>query len=124
MHPRYPMAGHVLPVIFSWHLKVQINAVAKDAAGALDPDEFWHAWAGGAAATVDTFAPDWDFWAHVEAPLRTLRTRWGWMRKPDGKKLTLRRLSPPGAPQASLRSYEAARVAAHRTSPRARSARR
>ena len=76
MHPRYPMAGHVLPVIFSWHLKVQINAVAKDAAGALDPDEFWHAWAGGAAATVDTFAPDWDFWACVDVPIRALRTRW------------------------------------------------
>ena len=76
MHPRYPMAGHVLPVIFSWHLKVQINAVAKDAAGALDPNEFWHAWAGGAAATVDTFAPGWDFWAYVEVPLRALRAQW------------------------------------------------
>jgi hypothetical protein len=76
MHPRYPMAGHVLPVIFSWHLKLQINAVAKDAAGALDPDEFWHAWAGGAAATIDTFAPDWDFWAYVSVPLGALRARW------------------------------------------------
>ena len=76
MHPKHPMAGHVLPVIFSWHLKVQINKVAGDAAGALDPAEFWHAWAGGAAAKVDTFAPGWDFWAHVEAPLRALRERW------------------------------------------------
>lgn len=76
MHPKYPMAGHVLPVIFSWHLKVQINKVAGDAAGALDPREFWHAWAGGAAAKVDTFSPGWDFWAHVEAPLAALRQRW------------------------------------------------
>jgi hypothetical protein len=76
MHPKWPMAGHVLPVIFSWHLKVQINAVAGDATGALDPQEFWHAWAAGAAATVDTFAPHWDFWKHVEVPLAALRERW------------------------------------------------
>jgi hypothetical protein len=43
MHPKYPMAGHVLPVILSWHLKVQINKVAGEAGGALDPQEFWHA---------------------------------------------------------------------------------
>ena len=76
MHPKYPMAGHVLPVIFSWHLGVQINEVARDASGALDPKEFWHAWAAGAAVTVDTFAPDWDFWSHVEVPLGALRERW------------------------------------------------
>jgi len=76
MHPKWPMAGHVLPVIFSWHLKVQINKVAGDAAGALDPREFWHAWAGGAAAKVDTFAPDWYFWDHVERPLEALRAEW------------------------------------------------
>jgi hypothetical protein len=76
MHPRNPMAGHVLPVIFSWHLKMQINAVAKDAARALDPDEFWRAWAAGAATTVDTFAPGWDFWEHVGTPLGALRTGW------------------------------------------------
>ena len=41
-----------------------------------DPDEFWHAWAAGGATTVDTFAPDWDFWAYVDVPIRALRTRW------------------------------------------------
>ena len=76
MHPKYPMGGHVLPVIFSWHLGVQINEVARDASGALDPEEFWHAWAAGAAVTVDTFAPDWDFWSHVEVPLGALREHW------------------------------------------------
>jgi hypothetical protein len=76
MHPEYPMAGHVLPVIFSWHLKIEINRVAQDAGHALDPMEFWHAWAAGAAAGVDTFAPDWDFWAYVAEPLATLRERW------------------------------------------------
>ena len=76
MHPKLPMAGHVLPVIFSWHLKVQINEVAGQASGALDPQEFWHAWAGGDAATVDTFDPDWKFWEHVETPLAGLRERY------------------------------------------------
>jgi hypothetical protein len=76
MHPHYPMAGHILPVIFSWHLDVEINPVAKDAAGGLDPVEFWHAYAGGKTATIDTFAPGWDFWAYVETPLRALRRQW------------------------------------------------
>lgn len=76
MHPHLPMAGHILPVIFSWQLDVEINAVAKDAKGALDPQEFWHAYAGGNTATVDTFAPGWDFWSCVETPLHVLRRQW------------------------------------------------
>jgi len=76
MHPKYPMAGHVLPVIFSWHLKVEINEVARSSGGALDPEEFWHAWAAGTATTVDTFAPGWDFWRYVDVPLDALRERW------------------------------------------------
>ncbi|MEM7444609.1 MAG: hypothetical protein AAF414_14905 [Pseudomonadota bacterium] len=81
MHPYMPVAGHVLPVIFSWHLNIEINKVAKEAEGALDPDVFWCAWAGGAATTVDTFDPEWKFWDHVETPLIELRRRWG---IPDG----------------------------------------
>ncbi|MDQ6703751.1 MAG: hypothetical protein M3Z96_11960 [Pseudomonadota bacterium] len=76
MHRDYPMAGHVLPAIFSWHLKVQINPVAKSAPGSLDPVEVWRAWTAGAQASVDTFAPDWDFWAHVARPLGALREDW------------------------------------------------
>ena len=44
MHRREPMSGHILPVIFSWHLGIQLNAVAKHATGALDPEAFWLAW--------------------------------------------------------------------------------
>ena len=76
MHPHFPMAGHVLPVIFSWHLGIQINPVAKAAQGTLDPVEFWHAYAGGKTATTDTFAPGWDFWDYVGTPLRELRRQW------------------------------------------------
>ena len=76
MHRSHPMAGHILPVILSWHLKIAINDVARDARGALDPAEFWRAWAAGAAATMDTFAPSWDFWQWVAEPLSTLRQKW------------------------------------------------
>jgi hypothetical protein len=76
MHPTYPMAGHVLPVLLSWHVGTRINDVAGAAKGALDPEEFWRAWAAGAATTVDTFAPDWDFWEFAGEPLGALRERW------------------------------------------------
>ncbi len=77
MHRRYPMAGHILPVIFSWHLGLQINKVAGDSSGALDPEEFWHAWAAGDASPADTFAPEWDFWEQVRLPLSAVRQRFG-----------------------------------------------
>ncbi|WGD29561.1 hypothetical protein AncyloWKF20_17585 [Ancylobacter sp. WKF20] len=77
MHPHYPMAGHILPAIFSWHLRLEINAVAGGASGGMDPVVFWRAWAAGAAATVDTFAPGWDFWSVVDVPLAELRVRYG-----------------------------------------------
>ncbi|MGA9867082.1 MAG: hypothetical protein WBQ75_11670 [Acetobacteraceae bacterium] len=76
MHKVWPMAGHVLPVLLTWHVGVRLNDVAGDAHDALDPTEFWHAWAAGDAATVDTFAPDWDFWRHINEPLVSLRERW------------------------------------------------
>ena len=47
MHRRNAMSGHVLPVILSWHLGIPLNEVAGAAKGALDPQEFWHAWARG-----------------------------------------------------------------------------
>lgn len=75
MHPNQPMAGHVLPVLFSWHLGIEINQVARSARGALDPVRFWEAWSRGAATSVDVFAPDWDFWIYVEEPLEALRER-------------------------------------------------
>ena len=76
MHRINPIAGHMLPAIFSWHLDIEINPVAKDFAGALDPVEVWRAWAAGAQAGTDTFAPGWDFWGATSQPLETLRRRW------------------------------------------------
>jgi len=76
MHPVHPLSGHILPVIFSWHLGIRINDVAKSATGALDPEGFWQAWARGRRMKVDIFAPDWDFWAWAEQPLDLLRARY------------------------------------------------
>lgn len=73
MHPLHPVSGHILPVIFSWHLDIKINDVATSAKGAMDPAEFWHAWARGQSMKVDIFGPDWDFWSWVDRPLDALR---------------------------------------------------
>ncbi|SKA13285.1 Ubiquinone biosynthesis protein Coq4 [Enhydrobacter aerosaccus] len=85
MHPVNPMAGHILPVIFSWHLDIKINAVAGSTSGGLDPNEFWHAWARGREVKADLFSPDWQVWDWVERDLETLR-------------LDLN-VTPPGVPQ-------------------------
>ena len=69
--------GHVLPVIFSWHLGIALNEVAGAAKGALDPQEFWHAWARGEQVKVDLFDPSWDFWAATREPMDAFRARIG-----------------------------------------------
>ncbi len=74
MHPKLPMEGHILPVIFSWHLGIEINKFAGSATGALDPEKFWAAWTRGAEVAVDLFSPGWDFWAVAEEPVERVRT--------------------------------------------------
>lgn len=76
MHNSFPMAGHVLPVIFSWQLGVEINKVAGSSAGSLDPSEIWRAFAAGAQCPVDSFAPGWPFWEQVSRPVEDLRRDW------------------------------------------------
>jgi hypothetical protein len=76
MHPHEPISGHILPVIFSWHIGVHIVDVAGSFKGALDPEKFWVAWTRGSAVCTDTFDPSWDFWAEVETPLGELRGRY------------------------------------------------
>jgi hypothetical protein len=76
MHRQAPMSGHILPVIFSWHLDIQLNAVAKHTAGAFDPEAFWLAWDRGSGVAVDAFDPSWDFWAATPIPLADLQARY------------------------------------------------
>lgn len=73
MHPHHAMSGHVLPVILSWHLGIPLNQVAGAAKGALDPQEFWQAWARGERISIDLFDPAWNFWSAAQQQLQTVR---------------------------------------------------
>ncbi|HEY1730887.1 MAG TPA: hypothetical protein VGG15_04020 [Terriglobales bacterium] len=74
MHRSEGMSGHILPVIFSWHLGIALNPLAGSAKGAFDAEKFWRAWERGRMATLDTFGPDWDFWGLVNTPLDEIRS--------------------------------------------------
>jgi ubiquinone biosynthesis protein Coq4 len=76
MHPQQPMEGHILPVLFSWHLGIEINAFAKSAQGQLDVEKFWVAWARGSQMETDLFARDWNFWDVIEEPVEAVRKRY------------------------------------------------
>lgn len=77
MHPDHPMAAEVLPVIYSWHLGIKLNEIARSTTGVFEPRRFWTAWSRGEATTVDVVAPEWDFWAAVREPLEDLRRVYG-----------------------------------------------
>jgi hypothetical protein len=74
MHRSEGMSGHILPVIFSWHLGIVLNPLAGSAKGAFDAEKFWRAWERGRMTTLDTFGPDWDFWGLVNTPLEEIRS--------------------------------------------------
>ena len=73
MHPNEPITGHVLPVIVSWHLGIELAKFAGSTTGSLDPRKFWVAWERGDTTAGDTLAPHWDFWSHVDEPLADVR---------------------------------------------------
>ncbi len=79
MHRSHAMSGHVLPVILSWHLGIPLNDIAGSAHGALDPQEFWQAWARGEDMTADLFAPDWNFWPAAIQPIEAVREAVGFV---------------------------------------------
>jgi hypothetical protein len=74
MHRSEGMSGHILPVIFSWHLGIVLNPLAGSATGAFDGEKFWRAWERGRITTLDTFGADWDFWGLAEVPLAQIRS--------------------------------------------------
>jgi hypothetical protein len=77
MHPVFPMEGHILPVIYSWHLGIEFNTLAGSYRGALDPAKFWVAWDRGLQTVGDTFAKEFDFWGHVGKALDSVRQTFG-----------------------------------------------
>jgi hypothetical protein len=93
MHQQEPMSGHILPVIFSWHLGIQLNEVAKSAIGSFDPEAFWLAWDRGTEISVDTFAPTWPFWDVIHIPVSELRARYAVPALPPADDATLLLLS-------------------------------
>lgn len=76
MHPDYPMAAEVVPVLFSWHLGIQLTPVAGSFRGAYEPRRFWTAWDRGTQASVDLLDPGWDFWGVTDVPLAELRDQY------------------------------------------------
>ena len=68
--------AHILPVMFSFHLGIQLNPLAGAYRGSLEPEKFWIAWDRGRATTVDCFDPAWDFWRDAPVPLEQLRRRY------------------------------------------------
>jgi hypothetical protein len=76
MHPHEPMSGHILPVIMTWHMGVELVHFTGKFSGGLDPEKFWVAWDRGSEVTTDTFGPGWDFWGVVDVPLETLREQY------------------------------------------------
>jgi hypothetical protein len=77
MHPREPMSGHILPVIMSWHLGIELVKFAGSTTHALDPRAFWLAWSRGNATTTDTFDAAWDFWGTAPRPVDDVRRDYG-----------------------------------------------
>ncbi|MFO1304452.1 MAG: hypothetical protein U1F54_12005 [Burkholderiales bacterium] len=77
MHPREPMSGHILPVILSWHVGIELAKLPGSIKGQLDPPKFWNAWDRGARTTVDVFGDAWNFWDAAREPLDVLRERYG-----------------------------------------------
>lgn len=73
MHPTDAMTAHVLPVILSWHLGIELAEFAGSATGKLDARKFWIAWDRGDRTLGDTLRHDWDFWEHVHDPLDEVR---------------------------------------------------
>lgn len=76
MHPKEPMSGHILPVILSWHLGIELAKVPGEVTGQLDPAKFWNAWERGSQVAVDVFADAWSFWQDAREPLSALRERY------------------------------------------------
>ena len=76
MHPKEPMSGHILPVIMSWHMGIELVHLAGSTTGQLDPEKFWFAWERGSEVTTDVFADTWDLWAAASEPLDNLRAEY------------------------------------------------
>lgn len=77
MHGDGGMGAHILPVIYEWHVGVDMSFAVPPSRGMLEPERFWVAWDRGAAATRDVLAPGWDFFSQASLPLDEVRAAHG-----------------------------------------------
>lgn len=77
MHRDGGIGGHILPVIYEWHVGIDLNFAVPSAHGELDPERFWVAWDRGLATTRDVLEPDWDFWQLAPLALDGVRAAHG-----------------------------------------------
>jgi hypothetical protein len=76
MHRVDALGAHLLPVIFEWHVGLEVNGIGARH-GALDPWKFLVAWRRGRAATVDVLDADWRFFEAAGRPLEKVRHHYG-----------------------------------------------
>ena len=82
MHRVDPLASHLLPVIFEWHVGKEVKGIGAQH-GALDPWKFVLAWKRGDTSRADVLTQGWSFFDVASVPLSELRARYGIAVLPD-----------------------------------------
>jgi hypothetical protein len=76
MHGVEALSAHLLPVIFEWHIGVEVNGIGAQH-GALDPWKFLYAWRRGNATAVDVLDAGWSFFDVADQSLEEVRGHYG-----------------------------------------------
>jgi len=82
MHGVEALSAHLLPVIFEWHIGVEVNGIGAQH-GALDPWKFLFAWRRGNTTAVDVLDAGWSFFDVADRPLEEVRGNYGIPELPD-----------------------------------------
>jgi hypothetical protein len=77
MHGKDAMEGYILPLIYSWHLGIELNKIAGGSKGAFDPAKFYVALDRGTQTAFDIFSEKFDVWAAAPVPVEDLRRTYG-----------------------------------------------
>ncbi len=77
MNKKLPMTGHILPVILTWHLGIDVNELVRVNIGKLNIPLFWDAWVRGYQINTNIFSKQWDFWTLKNESVDALRKTYG-----------------------------------------------
>lgn len=77
MHGKDAMEGYILPLIYSWHLGIELNKIAGGSKGAFDPAKFYIALDRGTQTRFDIFGAKFDLWTAAPVPVEELRVQYG-----------------------------------------------